>query len=325
MKSIVSRSMVTMLIISFVMPTVVDARIKGRQRTAVSSGSRLVGDAISDQSHKVESTVKQQSVKDTKHPGQLSPFTGNIFKTSNFTFVEGKAYSFSNFVKDDEKLLVDATMYTCGITVRGPNVYFEGKMQPFFDNSAAILFRDHVFDIEAKNLKNTYITFREGSADVCTSIPEAKAFVFTNTQQQSDKLTFTIKKKDKDEIDGKIVKVSKSIFDKVKTDCSKIDMKSLLTVKNLMLSSAVVSGIGTAAGIAGTTMGALSIVNNKKDGKEDLNKKLDIGQTVTSAIGTATSATSLTTSAISADKIKKLIQDIEDCKNSTSRLGVVID
>ena len=67
--------------------------------------------------------------------------------------------------------------------------------------------------------------------------------------------------------------------------------------------------------------------NNKKGnkGNSDLNNKLDIGQTVTSSIGAATSGTALGSSSAAAVKIKKLISDIEACKNAVKRLVVISD
>ena len=264
------------------------------------------------------------------HVGEMAPYTGNIFKTSNFNFIEGRAYPFSDFVKEEyenKNFYVDATMYACGLMVSYSKERDMSEQTPYFERSKKVFVKDYLFDIKAGDLKNSYITFTEGSADNCKSVAEAKAFVFQKGNIK-DKLTFTIKKKgdkDDDEYNGNIIKVSKSLYDKMKRDCSDVSIDELLKVKNLMLGSAISSGIGTAVGIAGTTMGAISIINNKKKNDVELNRKLDIGQTVTSAIGTASSATSLTTSAISTDKLKKLIEDIRRCKQSVSGLGIFVD
>ena len=260
----------------------------------------------------------------------MSPYTGKFFRSSNFSFIEGRAYPFSDFVKYEEYenkgFIVTAAMYNCGLTITTPKISNISPLKPYFDKSGEPIFNTFVIELDKGDLKNSYISFTEGAADACTTLPpESKAFVFS-VQNKKDKLTFTIKKKgseEDDEYNGNIVKVSKHLYDKMKIDCSNININELSKIKNLMVGSAVTSGIGTLAGIAGTTMGAISIANNKKKNDTNLNNKLDIGQTVTSSIGTATSATSLTTSAISVDKLIKIIEDMKKCKQSATNLGII--
>ena len=260
----------------------------------------------------------------------MSPYTGNFFKSSDFAFKEGKVYPFSDFVKyeeyDNKEFIVTAAMYSCGLTINTPKMNVTYPLESYLKKTGDPIFYTNVIELDKGDLKNSYISFTEGAADACTTLPpESKAFVFS-FQNKKDKLTFTIKKKgseEDDEYNGNIVKVLKHLYDKMKIDCSNININELSKIKNLMVGSAVTSGIGTLAGIAGTTMGAISIANNKKKNDTNLNNKLDIGQTVTSSIGTATSATSLTTSAISVDKLIKIIEDMKKCKQSATNLGII--
>lgn len=186
------------------------------------------------------------------------------------------------------------------------------------------------------DIQNAAVTFEKGSAEKCKDYPH-KYFLFDFKDENGSTVKYKMKfniveqyineKEDKKDKDDGSVKVSKTAYDKAKSVCDGIDMKTLNTIRALSVTSAVSSGFGAAANIAGLTMGAISIANNKKGnkGNSDLNNKLDIGQTVTSSIGAATSGTALGSSSAAAVKIKKLISDIEACKNAVKGLVVLSD
>ncbi len=248
---------------------------------------------------------------------------------------------FVNVGINQDKKLERIGFYACGIEVsnlKGKN--FKGildthKRAPDGRRVPNVGFLE--FDgkpLLSTDVQDATVTFEKGSAEKCKDYPH-KYFLFDFKDENGStvkyKMKFNIVEKykinEKEDKDDGSVKVSKISYDKAKSVCDGIDMKTLNTIRALSVTSAVSSGVGTAANIAGLAMGAISIANNKKGnkGNSDLNNKLDIGQTVTSSIGVATGGTALGSSSAAAVKIKKLISDIEACKNAVKRLVVISD
>ena len=256
-----------------------------------------------------------------------------------------KVGAFVNVGINQDKSLARIGFYACGIEIRDlGDKNFKGildthKRAPDGRRVPNVGFLEfYEKPLLGTDVKDATVTFEKGSAEKCKDYPH-KYFLFDFIDNNGGpsvryKMKFNIvekykinEKEDKKEKDDGAVKVSKISYDKAKSVCDGIDMKTLNTIRTLSVTSAVSSGFGAAANIAGLTMGAISIANNKKGnkGNSDLNNKLDIGQTVTSSIGAATSGTALGSSSAAAVKIKKLISDIEACKNAVKRLVVISD
>ena len=266
----------------------------------------------------MNSTGKVNSEKVLQNVASTYPETGDYFKTNNFVFTEGKRYKLSDFVKSTEKgILIFAS--SCGMNLHS---FYENQygnisvVQNYGSLNADYI--DNVISGKKEHLDNSSIMFTEGSAKACNGT-NVLLFKSDNLLEGlKDKMSYSIIEAN-DNNDDKVM-VSKSTYSDVKNNCANIDMKTLNDVKNLLLASSISSGVSTASGLAGTGIGIASIVNDGKKNDSDLNKKLDVAQTITSGISAASSGVSTTTSVIAIQKVKDLMKQIESCRDSAKSL-----
>ncbi len=103
--------------------------------------------------------------------------------------------------------------------------------------------------------------------------------------------------------------------DNIGNACKGFDIAGINAIKNSMTASAVISGIGTATAITGTTTSA--IANTQKMAGTDKQKKLDLTSNIMAGI---TTGTSLTTTAVSGAVIGKVKAAIAVAKNCEAAL-----
>ena len=98
--------------------------------------------------------------------------------------------------------------------------------------------------------------------------------------------------------------------------CKKYETQDIVTVKNILTGSSVISAIGTATAVTGTITSALA--NSKKTEKDsEKQNKLDLTSNIMAGVTTGTSATTMVLTATSAAKLgKKLMEQVTKCEES---------
>ncbi len=308
------------LIIIVLLSTNVLAERRNIRKSGVNTQNQVRNVSINSTGLENKENIKVNSEDKLQKVASTYPESGDYFKTNNFVFTEGKRYKLSDFVKSTEKGILIFTS-SCGMNL---NAFYENQygnisaVQNYGSLKANHIPIDNVISGKKEHLDNSSIVFTEGSAKACNG---TNVFLFKSDDLLDglkDKMSYSIIEAN-DNNDDKVM-VSKSTYSDVKNNCANIDMKTLNDVKNLLLASSISSGVSTASGLAGTGIGIASIVNDGKKNDSDLNKKLDVAQTITSGISAASSGVSTTTSVIAIQKVKDLMKQIESCRDSAKSL-----
>ena len=306
------------LIIILLLSTNVLAERRNIRKSGVNTQNQVRNVSINSTGLVNKENIKVNNDDLLQKAASTYPESGDYFKTNNFVFTEGKRYKLSDFVKSTEKGIVIFAS-SCGMNL---NSFYENQ----YGNISAVQnygslnadYIDNVISGKKEHLDNSSIVFTEGSAKACNG---TNVLLFKSANLLDglkDKMSYSIIEAN-DNNDDKVM-VSKSTYSDVKNNCANIDMKTLNDVKNLLLASSISSGVSTASGLAGTGIGIASIVNDGKKNDADLNKKLDVAQTITSGISAASSGVSTTTSVIAIQKVKDLMKQIESCRDSSKLL-----
>ncbi len=102
--------------------------------------------------------------------------------------------------------------------------------------------------------------------------------------------------------------------DNIGNACKGFDITGINAIKNSMTASAVISGIGTATAITGTTTSA--IANTQKMAGTDKQKKLDLTSNIMAGITTGTSLTTTAVSGAVIGKVKAAIAVAKECESA---------
>jgi len=98
----------------------------------------------------------------------------------------------------------------------------------------------------------------------------------------------------------------------IKDTCGKINVSALEKVKNMLLASTIVSGVGAAGGVAAAVSNGLN-----KDGNNSTAKTVGmVGSITSAAAGTGTAIMT----GISIGDVEKAIKQIEECKKAVSQI-----
>ncbi|MDR3208482.1 MAG: hypothetical protein LBT45_01385 [Rickettsiales bacterium] len=152
---------------------------------------------------------------------------------------------------------------------------------------------------------------------------------------------------------GLAKEVPVNVINAIQDDCRGIDVGKLRKVKNMLVASTVVSGIGAAGAAVATGFNIANAAGNANAGKKAAaepsgdnqdnaeaepaaagnagaananQNKFDLGgaaktaNTVASGVGVATGAASAVLSGMSAGEINKIVEQIEKCKSSAGKL-----
>ena len=103
--------------------------------------------------------------------------------------------------------------------------------------------------------------------------------------------------------------------DNIGNACKGFDIAGINAIKNSMTASAVISGIGTATAITGTTTSAIANSGKVEQGS-DKQKKLDLTSNIMAGITTGTSLTTTAVSGAVLNKAKKLAEIAASCERS---------
>ena len=249
----------------------------------------------------------------------------DFFKTSNATFVEGKEYKLSDYVKyNDIKDLpyYDLGFPECGLTISVYNDIsgivetYKGtfNLQRVSGNNILDAYRVTPTKLDKSHLDKATFSFINGAAEKCSGRYNAINIQYGFTH---DKMTYNIVV-DENYSDGSI-SIPKKVYNNIKVSCSEISLSDLEQISALTLTSTISSGIGA----AGSTTSAITSGLERKESKKvngGKSKGLNLAATISSAVGAAGATTSAVTSGTANAKVKKVIEAVKKCKEALNQI-----
>ncbi len=350
MKNKVSKIVISMLIASFFMPNLVDAKINGRRRSAADGAVRE-----NSVSNSLDTKVVDGSVVNTSAPMQLDPNFGVRQQTQE----DKKELKELHLAVADLKTKIGGVQAVCGGIASNLNTIFNLNMATTFVSSAGVgtaasalavgvmKNKDGVGEKSKKTLGHVRTGLMAASAATSGVSVGTSAAASVNAGQVAEKMKQcnavlgelrSINNKVKALVDYNNKKeeaksmwredIERSMY--IISSCKGFDMTDINTIKNSMTASAVISGIGTATAITGTATSAIAntdmpthyqgtdpvAVSNAIRAEENKRKKLDLTSNIMAGI---TAGTSLTTTAVSGavlNKAKKLAEIAASCERS---------
>jgi len=274
--------------------------------------------------------------------------TGVFFKSSEMEMRVGVQYKLSDIVKSDfaAKFPVSASQYSgpardaliatapCDITY---SVRHAGKTSTYNITTGQDTAGGSVAQgLDAGELEASWIRF---DSDTC--LRDGKAWLYADGNGWADIIRIRLAPAVGNQIGGLEKSIPLNLVNAAKSACGGINIKELETIKNTMIGSAVVAGVGAAGNIVASGFNIANAVkkpdevakptpegeNEAKDettkpdaAKPDAKKVQGTVNVVASGVGAATGTASAVMSGVSADKLGKLIERFKECQNAVNKL-----